>query len=177
MNRLKNRHRIRAGKSLIIPLPTSYQVAKNNPYSSKISKRKLPDYSHKGYRKVVHHVAKGDTLWDISRQYGVKVSSLRRWNHQGRRAPIHPGQEIVVWLKKPTTPKRSQLTKHHEQDDLKNHIWYTVRPGDSLWEIAKRHKVTISQISKWNDIDARKPIRPGLRLRIYTALDAKAMAT
>jgi len=175
MNRLNNRHRIREGKSLIIPLPTSYTIAKKSGYKAgKRKQKKLPDYSGQGYRKLVHQVAEGDSLWRIGRLYGVSVSSLQRWNLQGKRAYIRPGQKIVVWLKERPPNSPQQTKKTGDISEVQQHIWYTVKPGDNLWLIAKKHKVTIAQISRWNDIDIRKPIRPGLRLRIFTNIHYNA---
>jgi len=44
-----------------------------------------------------HHVVqRGDTLWSISRRYGVPVSELSRRNGLGRDSRIHPGQTLIV---------------------------------------------------------------------------------
>ncbi len=42
-----------------------------------------------------HTVAKGDTLYRLSKQYGVTVADLKAWNHLVDNT-IHVGQEIVV---------------------------------------------------------------------------------
>ena len=44
---------------------------------------------------------------------------------------------------------------------------YKVRPGDSLWGIAKRFGVTPSELLAWNNLAKNGNIRPGDRLRIY----------
>ena len=55
----------------------------------------------------VHVVRRGDTLWDISRRYGVTVKDLQRWNHRVR--VIHPGQRIVVY------PGASRHVRHRKR--------------------------------------------------------------
>jgi membrane-bound lytic murein transglycosylase D len=40
-------------------------------------------------------VKEGDTLWGISRMFGVDVSDLRRWNNKGK-SRIQPGDELVI---------------------------------------------------------------------------------
>ncbi len=47
----------------------------------------------------------------------------------------------------------------------KSEVTYVVQPGDSLWKIAKKHKVTIKEIRKLNNMDSDK-IKPGAKLRI-----------
>jgi membrane-bound lytic murein transglycosylase D len=43
-----------------------------------------------------HKVRNGDTIWDISRKYGVSMSSLLRANNLSRRSVIKPGQHLVI---------------------------------------------------------------------------------
>jgi len=43
----------------------------------------------------VHVVRRGESLWSISRHYGVPVSELRRWNRHTRL--LHPGQRLIVY--------------------------------------------------------------------------------
>ncbi len=172
MNRLKSRHSIREGKSLIIPLPASYKVTAQKSRARKPVK--LPDLSGRGYRKVVHVVEPGDSLWLISHRYGVSVSSLRKWNRKHSSSRIRPGQKIVVWLKGPTPQDSPKVAKAPPADGPGEEICYTVKPGDSLWEIAREFDVTVAQLSRWNQIDIHQPIRPGLRLRIYKKIRLNA---
>ncbi|MEE4110883.1 MAG: LysM peptidoglycan-binding domain-containing protein, partial [Halieaceae bacterium] len=44
---------------------------------------------------------------------------------------------------------------------------YTVRRGDSLYEIARRFDVTIDDIVTWNDLDPRRYLQPGQALTLY----------
>ncbi len=180
MNRVNSRHRIREGKSLVIPLPVSYTIAKatkRNPRKSKTAR--LPDYSKQGYNKIVHTVAAGDSWWKISRLHGVSLSSLSKWNRKRSNSRIYPGQKIVVWAKKPAGKReqsspRIKTTAGQSSRSYNQEIWYTVRQGDNLWDIAQKYKVTIAQLSRWNQLDIHQPIRPGLRLLIYTHINLNA---
>lgn len=42
--------------------------------------------------------------------------------------------------------------------------YYTVRPGDTLWEIASAHRVTAQQIAEWNNIQDPDKVSAGMRL-------------
>ncbi|MCS6991123.1 MAG: LysM peptidoglycan-binding domain-containing protein [Chitinophagales bacterium] len=44
---------------------------------------------------------------------------------------------------------------------------YTVRPGDNLSSIAARHRVTVAQLKRWNNLRSNL-IHPGQRLKIYS---------
>lgn len=45
--------------------------------------------------KVYHTVRSGDTLYDLARRYGTRVSRLQQWNRL-RGSMIRPGQKLVV---------------------------------------------------------------------------------
>ena len=39
--------------------------------------------------------------------------------------------------------------------------------GDSLWDIARKHKVTVNQVTRWNRLDSGTLITPGQKLVIW----------
>lgn len=48
------------------------------------------------------------------------------------------------------------------------YVVYAVRPGDSLFTIARKHHTTVDKIKRWNPVASRKKyIFPGQKLRIY----------
>ena len=46
--------------------------------------------------KDYHLVSRGETLYRISRKYGISVDDLRRLNNMDPNALIHPGQKLLV---------------------------------------------------------------------------------
>jgi membrane-bound lytic murein transglycosylase D len=165
MNRIKNPHSIREGRSLIIPFPARYDVAARSSQARASAGPADPADQSSG--KVVHVVKRGDTLWKISQRYGVSLSSLRTWNGLRNSSQIRPGQQIVVWLREPARRSLQAVAEAKPLEKGGKEIWYTVKPGDSLWDIARTFEVTVAQLSEWNGLNSRRPIRPGLRLRIY----------
>ena len=57
-----------------------------------------------------------------------------------------------------------------EKDDGYSMIIYFVKPGDTLWEIAKRFKSTIKEITKINEIENENRINIGDKLYIPRAI-------
>ena len=47
-----------------------------------------------------HLVSRGETLYRISKKYGISVDDLRRLNNMDPNALIHPGQKLLVAQKK-----------------------------------------------------------------------------
>lgn len=95
---------------------------------------------------VVH---KGDTLWGISKEYGVTVDSLKKWNNL-KSDIIHPNDLLEV-----SPIKYAQ-----------------VRKGDTLWSIAKAYGVTVNDLKDWNKLSSDL-IHPGMSLAVYTNMPAE----
>lgn len=64
---------------------------------------------------------------------------------------------------------RKTLSRSAYRPAAARKLEHVVRSGDSLWTIARRYKVSVRQISDWNDLGARSVIKPGHRLTIAQA--------
>ena len=51
---------------------------------------------------------------------------------------------------------------------------YTVRNGDSLYLIARKFRVGIDQIARWNKLDKNKLLQPGQKLTMYVDVTAQS---
>jgi predicted Zn-dependent peptidase/LysM repeat protein len=92
-----------------------------------------------------HIVGNGETLIGIAKKHGVGLEALVSLNRLDPKKAIFPGQKLTV-------PKGRAVPKQRT---------YTVKKGDTLSGIAKRHKVTVDGITKANRLQRNKPIRPG----------------
>lgn len=171
---------IRVGQNLIIPVPKYKKAYYSTISTRKVvhrKKRKLP--VEKGKVKLTYLVKEGDNLFDISRKYGVTVSKLRYWNGLQYRRYIYPGQKLYIWVpeefaKIKQSPEENASnalaladhSKNQKEDSGKQKIIHIVKSGDTLWEIAKKYKISITSIKKWNNKKTNK-IKPGEELVIY----------
>jgi membrane-bound lytic murein transglycosylase D len=103
-----------------------------------------------------YEVRNGDNLYSISRRLGVALSDLQRWNNLGASTDIRPGQKLLV--KDSATGK---LVSTRERSAS----YYVVRSGDNLWDIARRHNISVQQIDQWNNL-AGKKLKPGMRIKV-----------
>ncbi len=46
--------------------------------------------------KKIHTVQKGETIYGISKKFGIKPEDLRKLNNLGPEDPVKPGQKLVV---------------------------------------------------------------------------------
>ena len=61
-------------------------------------------------------------------------------------------------------------------DPDRSHISYTVRPGDSLWTIARKYGTTTKAIARWNQIGEKSMLQIGQALQLYPK-KARALRT
>jgi membrane-bound lytic murein transglycosylase D len=152
---------IRAGDSIIIPVAT-----KNlKHYLSEDQRRLALQNTQRRGIKVRHTVRKGDTLWDLSRQFDVKVSQLASWNGMSPRDSLKPGQKLVIWA-----PNRKVANNRYAAppgSDTRQRLHYRVRKGDSLSRIAQKFRVTVAKLRRWNSLPKGKYLQPGQRLTLF----------
>jgi membrane-bound lytic murein transglycosylase D len=87
------------------------------------------------------------------------------------------GRELVVWTAAPgqiaagatTSPSaaRSNAVASIAAADRIREITYVVRRGDSLSSIARRFRVTVNELVKWNSGAGDKYLQPGQRLKMF----------
>lgn len=91
--------------------------------------------------------------------------------------PMYKGEYVPVYNNKPAhlrLPVGTVLSQVAlEQSRVKNppagyhnYYWYRVRSGDSLYKIARRHKITIASLRKANGLRRRSLIHPRQKLKI-----------
>ncbi|MCC5855345.1 MAG: LysM peptidoglycan-binding domain-containing protein [Idiomarina sp.] len=188
------RHRVRSGESLITiarqyhTTPSAIQRANNISGSLirtgdflliPVASQELEEYSlsaeqrlasnqnqSRGNHRVNHAVQRGDTLWDLSRTYGVSVNNLARWNNMAPGDMLRPGQTLAIWLNEaPRTQAASNASGG--SNGVVRTVHYQVRSGDSLARIASRFRVSIADIERWNQIGRNRYLQPGQRLTLY----------
>jgi membrane-bound lytic murein transglycosylase D len=149
---------IRAGDYLMIPVAA--KPLSDYSLSAEQRQSNTQNRSRKGNR-VEHVVAAGESFWSIGQRYGVGTRELAAWNGMAPRDTLSIGQRLVMWTDRVTaaTAKASAATTRK--------LNYTVRNGDSLYLIASRFRITVSDLERWNNIDKNNILRPGQKLTMY----------
>ncbi|MDH4109364.1 MAG: LysM peptidoglycan-binding domain-containing protein [Gammaproteobacteria bacterium] len=149
---------IRAGDHLMIPMASKPLTAYSK--SADARREQIQNRERAGNR-VEHTVAAGESFWSIGQRYGVGTRDLAAWNGMAPRDTLSIGQTLVVWTDRmppSTAPTSMNLTRK---------LNYTVRQGDSLYLIASRFRISVTDLVRWNNIDKDKILRPGQRLTMY----------
>lgn len=86
---------------------------------------------------MTYTVKPGDTLWGISNQFGVSVTELARINNVNANT-LRVGQVLDIPQNSGTNPS--------------NMFIYTIKKGDSLYNIAKKYNTTVKDIIDLNNL-------------------------
>ncbi|MCK5852034.1 LysM peptidoglycan-binding domain-containing protein, partial [bacterium] len=127
--------------------PATYQkpVARK-PYSRS---KGYPDYPAAAASDGNYIVKKGDSLWAISRKYGIPVRSLAVANGMSINVPIKIGQKLIIpGVKNEVTPSVSSSATPSVDPSGKT---YTVKSGDSYYKIGKAIGVNYLKLMKYNN--------------------------
>ena len=170
-NNLKN-NTIRAGDYLLIPVATKPLSAYSKSADARLT---VTQNRKRDGNKVEHVVASGESFWSISQRYKVTTRELAAWNGMAPRDTLSVGKKLVVWtdaagvaIAAPSTSPTQAL------GNTTRKLNYTVRSGDSLYLIARKFRVGIDQIARWNKIDKNKLLRPGQKLTMYVDVTAQS---
>jgi LysM repeat protein len=95
-----------------------------------------------------HTVQPGETLFSIARDFNLTVGDLRRWNDLDS-DNLSAGQTLRI------APPRQQ-----------NQITHEVQPGETLFAISRKYRVTIAEIQQWNNLQSTN-LELGRELTIF----------
>lgn len=140
-NNLNSKHRIVAGRTILVPVPD------NGSYARSSSR----EYKADGNKYVVR---RGDTLWDIANGFGTTVTALRNLNGLSRSSSIYPGQKLTIRGSGSST-KSTYATST-----------YKVRRGDTVGKIAAKFGSSVSEVKALNNLRNASSIRIGQLLQV-----------
>jgi LysM repeat protein/ABC-type branched-subunit amino acid transport system substrate-binding protein len=121
----------------------------------------LPEPSdHKPVRFLSHKVQRKETLYFISRKYGVSVDDILQYN-QGM-TQLKKGETIRIpqWTTSDYKDERDVVDIQEKDGDI-THI---VKPGETLYSISRKYGKSVSAMLEQNPEAGN--LKPGMRLTI-----------
>lgn len=97
-------------------------------------------------------VVKNDTLWGLSKKYGVSVSDLKKANGVSGHL-IYVGQKLQIPTKSTKATKTAKISTSTSTVDTTS-TTHTVVRGDTLWSLAKKYGVSVSTLMKANNLSS-----------------------
>ncbi|HKY34154.1 MAG TPA: LysM peptidoglycan-binding domain-containing protein [Candidatus Polarisedimenticolia bacterium] len=174
MNGIRNANRISIGTRLTVPSIPGAPVDAGEDRPRRASRpSKYAPY---------HVVRRGDTLYRISRAYGIPLKNLMAWNGLSESSKLFPGSRLVVGKQASSSaaPRPAPTDKtsppaglvsvpgggEAAPDPAGEKISYRVRRGDNLFRIALKFNTTVENLKAWNKITGDS-INAGDVLTIY----------
>ena len=93
-------------------------------------------YYKEGESQEIYTVKKGDSLWKIANKYNTTVEKLKSANNL-KTNTLSVGQKLVI----------PSISVSSEVSDT-----YIVQKGDSLWSIANKFNMTVSELKNLNNL-------------------------
>jgi len=127
---------------------------------------------------VRYQVRSGDSWWALSRRFDVPIVVLKQVNNMSTNL-LRPGNYLMIPGKGGSgsgylaSMPASNSSPAKTQAIAQKRANYTVQPGDTLWDIAQRHNVSLDTLRKANGLGSGKLLRVGQRLYIPDTGGAK----
>lgn len=115
---------------------------------------------------AIHHtVEPGETLFSLSRQYGVTIAEIQQWNNLEDRV-LETGLELVIYGEdtmdsgpgeEQPLPDQELSSEEHISivgTSARSNTRYTVKSGDTLTEIAREHDMTLQELRSLNNLES-----------------------
>lgn len=109
--------------------------------------------------KIIHTIQAGETIFRVSKIYGVTVDDIKAWNDLSINT-VEIGQELVILggnIKPATTITQANPTKIYSAPasasvNPNNYKYHILQAGQTVYRVSKIYGVTVDDIVKWNNI-------------------------
>ncbi|WP_166259900.1 lytic transglycosylase [Marinobacter salicampi] len=122
-----------------------------------------------------YKVVSGDSLIRIANKFGTKPDVIREVNNINGNL-IRVGQQLLIptarggseqyALSQPQRLAKKQASGGRSGKGTK--VEHKTRSGDTFWDIAREHKVSVRQLASWNGMAPGDPLMPGKKLVIWS---------
>lgn len=103
----------------------------------------------------VHVVEKGETLYGLCRKYDVKIDEICKLNNFSKDTLLKIGQKVkipVINNDEPTNKSEIVIKNNKTQDIPEKTDTYTVKKGDTLYNIAKQFDISVEILKILNEM-------------------------
>ena len=134
------------------------------------------------YSDTIHEVQKGETLYSISKKYGVSVSDVQSANglsdngiKVGQKIKIPDGKTSASAAASSSSPApvaSSPSTKSNSSDGT-----YTVQKGETWFGISKKYGISVADLQKLNGVGSDAALKVGQKLKVPGGSSSSAVAS
>ncbi|AEE17018.1 M23 family metallopeptidase [Treponema brennaborense] len=122
-------------------------------------------FSARTFGATSHTVAKGETLYSISRTYRVSVAELCAANNIKQTELLKAGQKLIIPDEAgATAPSRSAAANPIGAEPAAEP--YTVQKGDTFYGIARKNGISVDDLLELNGLSASDTLKVGQIVKI-----------
>ncbi|HRI27804.1 MAG TPA: LysM peptidoglycan-binding domain-containing protein [Chitinophagales bacterium] len=144
---------LRIGQQLIVgKSPSSGNNTTVNPPpppNNNTNNTVTPPPPQTGATPIYYTVTTGDTLFAIAGRFKALLGDLRRWNNLSSDNLVI-GQQLIVGYQNTATNTNNPPPPPPQTDS--NPTYYTVAAGDTLFALATRFNVQVTDLRHWNNL-------------------------
>ena len=107
-------------------------------------------------------VRSGDYLGKIANRYGCSVRQIQDWNNM-RGTSLRVGQRLTLYAHE-VQPVTKKVAAKPIITTSNNHVYYTIRSGDTLWDIANDRGVSLDELKTLNAGVNFNRMKPGQKI-------------
>lgn len=137
---------------------------------------------------IKHKVTKGQTLRAVSQKYNVPIEDIKRANKLSSntlrvgqtlriekaspRKSLPPTKALAVVSADSNRSATDTLATEAPADgeNVKQTVNHEVKPGQTLFAIAKQYGITVAELRQWNDLGEKEGLKVGQNLKIEKGL-------
>lgn len=110
----------------------------------------------------VYVVKRGDTLSGIAQKFNLSVTALAERNGLSRNHHVMIGQKLIIF------------SSNNTSADSQTDSTYVVKRGDTLFDIAQAHNMSVAELARRNGLDPDNHVKAGERLKISATAQTAA---
>jgi membrane-bound lytic murein transglycosylase D len=141
-------------------------------YAADLFRQNLAQLTPDELMRVTHHIVQpGETLATLATRYQTTPQVIRRLNGLGD-GPIAAGMDLRVPSGSNALPaKVLRAAARVDGGGAGGHrpVIHVVSRGDTLWNIARRHNMSVTQLMQLNGLKPGQTLQTGKRLRLASA--------
>lgn len=118
------------------------------------------------FAESTHLVKKGETLYGIAKKYQITISELKAANNLSDKDVLKAGQELVIPSADIENAATLSSTNSSTSNSSSKTETYIVQKGDTLYGIAKKYDIKVSEIYSLNGMSQKDVLKVGQKLKV-----------
>lgn len=109
-----------------------------------------------------YKIRSGDTLYALSKHYGVSIKSIMNYNPGINASALKIGQVLKI----PALKTVNSYRRKNDDQNVEFKDTYVIKQGDTLWSIALKYDVQVETLAEKNGIEVNSVLSLGQKLKV-----------